>query len=374
MPTSQLFPEVIDASTLGPKFNSPIYLPIGVEGQMDSAGSATVGQVKTISRPSESDDFFGPASSLGLLVKFLLGRGVAGIIATASAKGSSPDITARKAAWSLLESSNDVRIRLTDSTTQADLVALGTSCDYAATMNHKQFALGGLATGTSKANMLTAATAIGHKRFCGVGPGIYDENGILKSGIYAAAAVAAAVSQNPDPSDDLDTMTLPNLTDIEHDANGNPLFKYQVVAGTPVNDFEDLLQGGWSPLMPGRGGGVAVSHLRMTFTGDATFDALMTRIIVDQVFVIVRDYCYEFNYLRRGNTALNRELLRSGVEALLAEHTDWIQPRIQSDGVIGYNVAVVSSPDNHQMIVSYEGNVVRNTQTILVAGNLSIPA
>lgn len=364
----------MDATTLGPKFSSPIYLPVGAEGQADSVGDAEVGEVVTVNRPSETDDAFGPDSSLATLVKFLMERGVSPITVTASAKGIAPDLAARQAAWSLLESNSQVRIRLTDSLVQADLDALADSCDNAAKLNYKQFAIGGLASGSTKAGISSAAQAINHKRFVLVGPGVFDENGDLQSGAYAAAAVASEVARNADPADDLDTLLLPNLTGIEKDTNGNPLFRLRVVAGSVVNDFEDLLQDGASPLMAGRNGGVAISHLRMTYTDDGTFDALMTRIIVDQVFVLVRDYAYEFNYLRKGNTATNRELLRSGVEALLASHSDWIQPRIQPDGTIGYKTAVIASSDNKQMIISYEGNVVRNTQTILVAGNLAIPA
>jgi hypothetical protein len=124
--------------------------------------------------------------------------------------------------------------------------------------------------------------------------------------------------------------------------------------------------------MPGRPGGVAISHLRMTYIVDGTFDALMTRVIVDQVFVLVRDYCYSFNALRRGNTPANRELLRSGVEALLIEHSSWVQPLVQNDGSFGYNVSVVASADQRQMIVHYQGQVVRGVQTILVDGDLLI--
>src|SRR4029077_8678030 len=146
-------------------------------------------------------------------------------------------------------------------------------------------------------------------------------------------------------------------------------FRIKVVGGTATNDFEDLLQGGVSPLMPGRPGGAAISHLRMTYTVDGTFDALMTRIIVDQVFVLVRDYCYSFNALRRGNTPANRELLRSGVEALLIEHSSWVQRCVQASGCLGDKVSVVASADQRQMIVHYQGQVVRGVQTILIDGD-----
>ncbi|HKU52526.1 MAG TPA: hypothetical protein VJQ25_08665, partial [Nitrospira sp.] len=179
---------------------------------------------------------------------------------------------------------------------------------------------------------------------------------------------------NPDFSDDLDTADLPRLTAIEKDTTGNDLFRILVVAGVVVNDFEDLLQGGVSPLMPGINGGVAISHLRTTFQADSTFDSLMTRVIVDQVFIIVRDYCLNFNQLRRGNTEVTRESLRSAVDALLRENSDLLTPVELGDGTQGYDVQVTSSPDGRQQIVSYRGVVVRGVSTIVVAGNLTIPA
>jgi hypothetical protein len=62
--STMLDPRVIDASTLVPKLTSEIYLPVGVEGQMDAAGTATVGVVYALTRIDESADAFGPASSL----------------------------------------------------------------------------------------------------------------------------------------------------------------------------------------------------------------------------------------------------------------------------------------------------------------------
>lgn len=371
--SSQLYPEVLDGSTLGALYSQSIFLPIGIEGQADNAGSGVLGAVYSVDRPSVADDYFGPSSSLATLAKFVLDRGVAPVYATISKKGTAPILTERQAAWAFLESDSRVRIRLTDSVTQADLVALADSCENASLINNKQFAVMGMASATSKASLLTAATAIQSKRGLLVAPGVYDEGGTLISGAYAAAAVAAEVAKNADPSDDLDLVTLPGLLDIEHDSAGTAVFRIKVVSGSPVNDFEDLLQGGVSPLQPGRNGGVEISHLRMAYTTDDTFDALQTRIIVDQIFVLVREYAFQHLFLRKGNTATNRALLQSGVEALLRAHSDWISPITQSDGVLGYATSVTASSDERQMIVSYQGKVVRGVQTISVDGRLEIP-
>lgn len=372
----QLFPEVIDGSTLGQRVSNPVYLPIGIEGEADDDGDAVVNQVYQISSASEAVAHFGATSSLTALCSYLIDRGATLVTAVASAVAAAPTLVERQAAWQTLEARRDVRIRLTDSTLQADLAALGESCDNANLLNNKQFAVGGLPSGTTKANLIAAAAAIASKRFCLVGPGVYDENGVLVSGAFLAASVAAMLAQNNDPSDDMDTAVIPKLTGMEQDALGNDLFRQIVVGGVVQNDFEDLLQGGVSPVMPPVDGsaGVAISHLRTTYTTDSTFDSLMTRVIMDQLFVMIRDYAMNFNSLRKGNTATTRSQLQSGIDALLKANNDIVQPEVLGDGTIGYGVNVQPDNTGRQQIISYGGEVVRGTQTILVNGNLTIAA
>lgn len=379
MSSLQLFPEVIDGSTLGAKISQGLFLPIGIEGQADADGAAVPASLKVISRPADAVAQFGAVSNLTKLCNYLLDLGVGPLYAIASAKAAAPTLVQRQAAWQVLEAKREVRIRLTDSVVQADLVGLATSCNNANLMSNKQFCIVGLAAATTKANYIAANTALvaaadQGKRSVLVAPAVYDQSGVLVSGAYAAASVAALVAANDDPSDDLDTATLPKLTGIERDAVGNDLFREIVVAGVVQNDFEDLLQAGVSPLMPGLNGGVAISHLRMNFKTDSTFDALMTRIIMDQLFVLVREYCLRFQALRKGNTPARRLQLASGVDALLRAQSDIIQPVVLGDGKTGYGVTVTTSADNRQMIIGYQGTVVRGAQTILVAPTLTIPA
>jgi len=377
--STQLYPEVLDGTTLNERQADDLFMPIAVEGQADSGGASAILVKHTISRPSVADTQFGAASPLTLIVKYLLDLGVGPVVAIASAKGSAPTLIQRQAAWQILEADKNTRIRLTDSTTDADLAALAVSCKNAALLNNKQICIVGKAVATSKAVYLTTATTIAAdvdaaKRAVLVAPGVYDQNGVLKSGAYAAASVAARLALNPNVSDDLDTADLPRLTGIERDATGNDVFRSLVVSGSVVNDFEDLLQGGVSPLMPGLNSGVAISHLRTTFKTDSTFDSLMTRLIVDEVFLLVREYCENFNQLRKGNTETTREQLRSGVDAILRENADMLQPVTLGDGTTGYAVQVTASGDGRQQIVSYQGVVVRGVSTIVVAANLTIPA
>jgi hypothetical protein len=371
---AQLFPEVIDASNLVAKPTSPIFLPVAIEGQMDNVGTAIVGTLYAVKTLSDAVTLFGPAATLTLLIGEVLKRGSSPVIAGASKKGSAPLLAERQSVWDAMSSDPNIRIRLTDSTTQADLVALGTSCTQAELAQHKQFAIAGMASGTAKAALLTASTAMAGKRMVFVAPGVYDEGGVLRSGSFAAACVAAEVSKNPDPSNDLDLWTIPYLTAIELDSLGFPIFREKIVTGALTNDFEDLLQGGVSPLMPtATPGGAQTSHLRTTYVTDGSYDALSTRIIVDQIFVDVRDYVTAMGYLRRPNNDATRQAIASGVSALLLDRQDWIQAVTQPDGTKGFNVSVTPSNDQRQVIVGYGGQVVRGIQTIKVAAQLTIP-
>lgn len=370
--SSQLYPEVRDGTTLGGRFSQALFLPIGVEGEKDAAGTATVAVPEVIGKPSDADTKFGASSPLAELVKFLLDRGIPEVTAIASASDVVPTLAQRQTAWAILESDPNIRIRLTDSVVQADLVALGDSAENAELINHKQVAFGGMTSGTTLAAYQSAATAIASKRLVLVGPGILDENGVLKSGVFSAAAVAAEAAKNSDITDDLDTLALEGFTGIEEDANGMPLFRLKVAGGSAVNEFETLLTSGVSPLRNGRSGGVEITHLRSTYTVDSTRDALMTTLIVDQLFIDVRDYIEGNNFLRRGNTARVRDDVKAGVEALLQERSNWIRPKVQPDGTSGYFVQVVASANEKQIIVSYKGVVIRGIQTVLVDQSLEI--
>jgi hypothetical protein len=111
----------------------------------------------------------------------------------------------------------------------------------------------------------------------------------------------------------------------------------------------------------------------MTYVTDSSFDALQTRLIVDQLFIDVRDYCEGNKFLRRGNTQKTRDDLKAGVEELLRDRSNWLLPKAQPDGTLGYLVAIIPSVDNRQVTISYQGVVVRGIQKILVDAKLEIP-
>jgi hypothetical protein len=371
--SSLMYPEVKDATTLGPRFSQTLYLPISVEGQIDAAGSAVAGVFADVTTPSQAELLYGPASPLATLVKFLLGRGIPVVRAIGSKKASLPLLAERQTTWALQEADPLTRIRLTDSVIQAELVALADSAEFAELINHKQVAFVGMASGTTPAQLITAAAAIASKRGVLVGPGIFDENGVLLSGNLAAAAVAAEVAKNADIADDLDRLSLPGFTGIETDASGLPVMRLKVTGGVAVNDFEVALTGGVSPLRRGTNGGVEITHLRMTYVTDTTLDSLMTRLIMDQLFIDIRSYVLNNLFLRRGNTIDVRNDLKAGIEALLAERSNWLLPKNLPDGSVGYGVSVIPSADQRQVTIGYQGVIVRGIQKVLVDGKLEIP-
>jgi hypothetical protein len=356
-------------------------LPIGVEGQALVAGTGNAGTIYVINRLDESAGLFDPTSSLHRIVKVLLDRGAGPVLAVASVKSATaPTLVQRQAAWQKLEADINTRIRLTDSETQADLSALAVSCANANLLYNKQVCFVGMPVATAKAAQITAATSLASggtdaaSRTVLVAPGVYDDTGTLRGGSFAAASVAAEVAKNDDLSNDLDLWSIPLLTQIELATDGRPVFQRQVVAGLAVDDYEDLLQGGVSPLQPSRiAGGVMTTHLRTVYITNSSYDNLYTRLIVDGIFVTVRDYIYQSNYLRMPNTQQTRDRLKSGVDAILRENAALIGTVNQPDGTQGYNVTVVSSTDGRQLTVGYEGIVVRGINTIKVAANLSIP-
>lgn len=368
------YPQVVDKTTLSGVFLGDQFLMIGIEGQKDAGGSATVALPVLVRSPDDANTFFGPASSLGGLCKFLLARGLNQIVAVCSASGTTPTLIQRQAAWAALEDDSRVRIRLTDSTTQADLVGLADSCENAEQIQHKQFCVCQINVST-KATVLTAATAIASKRAVLTSGQVYDVNGSLLAGQYCAALVAAMIATNADISDSMNGAEIPATTGIEKEAaTGLPVYRLRTNGGTPLNDFQDLLTGGASPFQQAASGLAALTHLRTTWITDTTFDALETLLIKDQVFLDLQSILIDQKFLRSQNTAKNRGIACALVNSYLTQHMDWLAPVNLPDGTVGYGVGAVAAPDNKSFTITYNAQIVRGTNVINIGGSLTIPA
>jgi len=369
-----LYPQVVDKSTLTGVFRNEQFLTIGVEGQADAGGTATVALPVICTTPDDANTFFGPASSLAGLVNYLLAQGIEFVYAVAASKGSAPSLAQRQAAWATLEDNPSIRIRLTDSTLQADLVALADSCENAEGIQNKQFCIVGLPIPAVKATAISAAGAVASKRAVLVSPHVYNLSGTLMSGQYGAAKAAALIALNPDIADSMNGMELGGTGGVELDATGLPIYRLRTNGGAPINDFEDLETGGVSPFQQSPNGLAAFTHLRTTYTVDSTFDSLMTLLIKDQVFIDIRKILLDNEFLRKGNTDANRAMAAKLVDQYLKSVSDWVQPITLPDGTTGYGVSAVASSDQKSFTVYYYGQVVRGTNVINVNGTLTIPA
>jgi hypothetical protein len=374
---TSIYPEIRDTSTLTGIFNLPTFMPIGIEGQKATAGTAVVATPYVVDTPALSDSLFG-ASTLSTLVKFVLARGIPYVVAVASASNVSPTLVQRQAAWTALEENPTVRIRLTDSLVQADHVALADSCEYAELIQHKQWAAVGMATGTTLSGLTTAAAAIASRRAILVGPGIYDQNGNLLNGSFAAAAWACERAKSFDLTDDFDLTDIPATSGVEKDATGMPLFRSRANGGTPLNDFDTLLNGGVSPLALSPGGAARMVHPRTTFTTDTTYDSLNTLLIKDQLFLDIAQLLYDDNVLRRPNNDYWRSFVAASVTEYLARRAAgvdaWIKAPMLPSGSQGFGVTVTSDSTGKQMNIAWQAIIDRGTQKINVNGVLSIAA
>ena len=366
-------PMIVDESTLTGIFQSETYLPVGVEGEMALDGDATYALPETISSPGDAATAFGASSSLTSIVQLLLARGFSRVTAVAS--DASHDLAGREAAWEALEDDDTIRLRLSDATAQADLAALAASCENAEGIQNKQFCVTAMATPTSKSTLSTYAAAIASKRAVLVGPGVYDLNANLLGGGLLAAICGAEIAKNPDITDSLNLYEIPATAGIEVEAaSGLPLFRLRANGGSPIDDFADLLDDGVSPLKQADTGLAAFTHLRTTWTEDATFDALQTLLIKDGVFIGIRQELLANNFLRKPNTSDNRSLAAAIVDAWLLAHDTWVAPVALPDGKTGYGVTTAASTDGKKFTVSYKGQVVRGTNVIAIDGTLVIPS
>lgn len=369
------YPQIVDKSTLTGVYQADQFLVVGVEGQMDVAGSQAVGLPALVTDPNQAATLFGPSSSLTKLVQFCLGRGLSQVWAVASASGTTPTLLQRQTAWAPLEDNRDIRIRLTDSVVQGDQAALADSCENAEGIQCKQHCYVGIPAGTTKAAALTWAAAVASKRGIVTAAGVYDSNGNLLGGQYGAAYAACEVAKNPDISDSMNNMSIAGTSGVEKEtATGLPVFRQRTNGGTPLNDLQDLLTAGISPYALSRDGRARFTHLRTSWTVDTTFDALQTLLIKDQVFIDIRTLLYNMNAVRKAQTADNMSLAAKAVEGYLKSHADWVAPVLLPNGDIGYGVTVVPGVDGKSYTINYFGGVVRGTNVININGTLTIPA
>lgn len=289
-----------------------------VIGVAARASSGTANQPTVLYSLAEGREAFGADESespgMETLLRLLFAAGTASVVAVAV---SGTDYTAAFAALSARE---DVKIVVCDSDDKSVQQALRTSVETASAARHERIAVVG-GNGLSVTQLVERAAVLNSERVVLVGPDVVTQEGAELSGVFAAAAVAAAIAVEEDPSIPIQGAVLAGLGDVS--------VRYS------DNEIDTLVRGGVTPL---EAVGGEVSPVRgvttRTTTGgvaDATWRELTTIMIVDDVIPTLRS-SLRSRFSRSKNTTQSRGAIRSQV--VLELENKRAQERIDSYGEV----------------------------------------
>ena len=221
-----------------------------------------------------------------------------GASAVAAAAVTDNDYTA---AFDALQAVENVQVVVCDSAELAVQQALRESVEAASAIRRERIAVVGM-NGAGVDELKERAKALNSERVALVGPDGLDSGGNALPGVFAAAAVAAAVAVTRDPATPLNGTALPGLGGVS------------VQYGD--NDIDLLVQSGVTPL---EAVGGVVSPVRgittRTLTGgvqDAAWRELTTTLIVDDVIPAIRQ-SLRSRFSQTKNTLQTRGAIRSQV-------------------------------------------------------------
>ncbi|MDE7220479.1 MAG: phage tail sheath subtilisin-like domain-containing protein [Oscillospiraceae bacterium] len=202
-------------------------------------------------------------------------------------------------AFAALQAVEDVQILVCDSGELTVQQALRSSLESASAARRERIAVVGM-NGASTVELTERAKALNSERMVLVGPDGLDSAGNALSGVFAAAAVAAAVAITRDPAIPLNGTQLPGLGGVS--------------TAYSDNEIDMLVRGGVTPL---EAVGGIVSPVRgittRTTTGgadDTTWRELTTILIVDDVIPTIRQ-SLRSRFSQTKNTAQTRGAIRS---------------------------------------------------------------
>lgn len=269
-------------------------------GVAAKAARGTVGQVVTLTSYAAGVAAFGEDVTLGMsgLLRLLFLGGAAKVAAVAVAEsGTVEDYQAAFAALGREE----VQVMVCDSSELAVQQALRTAVEAASEQRRERIAVVGGSGGTA-AELVERAAGLNSERMVLVGPDALDSRGQRIPGVFAAAAVAAAIAVSRDPAVPLNGVELNGLGGLAEEYGDN--------------DIDLLARGGVTPL---ESVGGVISPVRgvttRTTTGgaaDATWRELTTILIVDDLIPAVRA-ALRSKFSRAKNTARSRGAIRSQV-------------------------------------------------------------
>lgn len=288
----------------------------GCEKAAETIGAAavatkgTANKVELITSYEEGKSVFGEDASgvygMSTLLKFLFANGAGAVKAVAVGKDESEEKD-YASAFAALSDEEDVGVMVCDSAAQSVHLLLKTAAEDASAARRERIAVIGGSEETV-AQMVNRAKAVNSERVVLVGPDIASDDGGTMSAVFAAAAVAAVIAGNTDPSVPI---------------NGAELTLFGA-AGKRLsdNEIDQLVRGGVTPIETVGGVSSPVRGITTrTSSGgaaDTTWRELTTILIVDEVIPTIRS-ALRTRFARSKNTAQSRGAIRSQVVLELEE-------------------------------------------------------
>ena len=260
-----------------------------------------------------------------------------------------------ESAFAVLQAAEDVQIIVCDSPDLAVQQALRASLEAASAARKERIAVAGM-DGASAVELTERARALNSERMALVGPDVLDSAGETLSGVFAAAAVAAAIAVTRDPAVPLNGTSLPGLTGVSQDYSDN--------------DIDLLVRGGVTPL---EAVGGVVSPVRgittRTTTGgadDPAWRELTTIMIVDDVIPTIRQ-SLRARFSKTKNTAQTRGAIRSQTIVEL-------ENKLRAEIIDGYSDVTVSASEEDPTVclVEFSFSVAHGLNQIYLTAHITI--
>lgn len=261
------------------------------------ATKGTANKVELITSYEEGKSVFGEDASgvygMSTLLRFLFANGAGAVKAVAVGKDESEEKD-YASAFAALSDEEDVGVMVCDSAAQSVHLLLKTAAEEASAARRERIAVIGGSEETV-AQMVNRAKAVNSERVVLVGPDIASDDGGTMSAVFAAAAVAAVIAGNTDPSVPI---------------NGAELTLFGA-AGKRLsdNEIDQLVRGGVTPIETVGGVSSPVRGITTkTSSGgaaDTTWRELTTILIVDEVIPTIRS-ALRTRFARSKNTAQSR--------------------------------------------------------------------
>ena len=322
------------------------------------ATKGTANKVELITSYEEGKSVFGEDASgvygMSTLLKFLFANGEGAVKAVAVGKDESEEKD-YASAFAALSDEEDVGVMVCDSAAQSVHLLLKTAAEDASAARRERIAVIGGSEETV-AQMVNRAKAVNSERVVLVGPDIASDDGGTMSAVFAAAAVAAVIAGNTDPSVPI---------------NGAELTLFGA-AGKRLsdNEIDQLVQGGVTALesLAGQISVVRGVTTRTTTGGaaDITWRELTTILVVDEVIPGIRQ-ALRAKLPRAKNTPQTRG-------AVLAQVIVELENRVAREGIDSYEDVTVSALESNPTVclVEFAFTVAHGLNQIWLSAHITV--